>query len=65
MKVDAIRETLARQLVEARDALAAERAESAQLRAANRELKRLLIIEQNERRAERDRQASAVRWSIP
>lgn len=63
--MDAIRETLARQLVEARDALAAERAESAQLRAANRELKRLLIIEQNERRAERDRQASAVRWSIP
>lgn len=56
--MDAIRQILAEQL-------AALRAEADQLRAQNDDLRRTLIRERADRKAERDRQASAVRWSVP
>ena len=63
--MDAIRQQLAADLVKAQDALAAAHAESAQLRAERDEWKRTVIRERADRKAERDRRASAVRWSVP
>ena len=56
--MDALREQLAADL-------AAAQAEADQLRADNDDLRRTLIRERAEMRAERDRRASAVRWTCP
>lgn len=56
--MDAIRQILAEQL-------AALRAEADQLRAQNDDLRRALIRERAERKAEQGRQRSAVRWLVP
>ena len=62
---DALRAQLAADLAAARHDLAAAQADADQLRADNDDLRRTLIRERAERKAERDRRASAVRWVIP
>ena len=64
-QTDAVRETLARDLVATRRDLATAQADNDQLRAIADDLRRTLIRERAEWRAERDRRASAVRWSVP
>lgn len=63
-QTDAVRETLASDLAATRRALAAAEADNDQLRAIADDLRRTLIRERAEMRAERDRRASAVRWVL-